>query len=297
MNILLTGATGLIGSALFRHFQSYGHQVYPLTRYPKGDHDIGWDPDSGQLNLANLQDLDAVVHLAGESITGGLWTPKRKNKIFKSRVEGTRLLCNKLNELDRPPRVLLSASGIHYYPFMGGGEFDELGPEGEGFLYEVCKSWEKMTELAGEKGIRVVNLRFSVVLSPKGGALALMLPAFKYGLGGRLGRGQQYMSWIAIDDVVDIIDHCLLDDQLTGPVNVCAPESVTNTDFTRILGEVLRRPTLLPVPEIVVKTLFGQMGRETLLADFRIVPRKLLEGNYTFKYPSLQSALSHLLDR
>jgi uncharacterized protein (TIGR01777 family) len=297
MNILLTGATGLIGSALLNYFQSCGHKVYPLTRYPREDQDIGWNPDSGQLNLTQLQDLDAVVHLAGESITGGLWTPKRKKKILNSRVEGTRLLCSKLTELDRPPRILLSASGIHHYPFMGGGEFDELGPAGEGFLYEVCKSWEKMTELAGEKGIRVVNLRFSLVLSPKGGALALMLPAFKYGLGGRLGRGQQYMSWVAIDDVVDIIDRCLLDDQLTGPVNVCAPESVTNTDFTRILGEVLRRPTLLPLPEIVVKTLFGQMGRETLLADFRIAPRKLLERKYTFKYPSLQPALSHLLDR
>lgn len=296
MNILLTGSTGLIGGELFRHFQSCGHKVYPLTRYPRDGHEVGWKPDSGQLNLNYLQDLDAVVHLAGESITSGPWTQNRKNKILNSRIEGTRLLCSKLTELDRPPKVLLCASGIHYYPFIGGEEFDELGPSGVGFLCDVCKSWEKMTKFATKKGIRVINLRFGVVLSPKGGALAVMLPIFKCGLGGRLGQGKQYMSWIAIDDVVGIIDHCLLDDQLTGPVNVCAPESVTNIDFTRTLGEVLRRPTILPLPEVVVKILFGQMGRETLLADFRIIPRKLLERNFTFKYPSLQSALLNLLD-
>lgn len=297
MNILLTGATGLIGSALSHHLKLCGHTVSPLTRHPKEECDLGWNPDLGQLDLSPLQGLDAVVHLAGESITGGLWTKSRKNKILKSREEGTRLLCNKLTELDPLPRVLLCASGIHYYPFTGGGEFDESGPSGEGFLYEVCKSCESVTNLATENGIRVVNLRFSVVLSPKGGALALMLPAFKLGLGGRVGSGQQSMSWIAIDDVVAIINHCILDDQFTGPVNVCAPNSVINKDFTQFLGEVLGRPTILPLPKIVVKTLFGQMGIETLLADFRIVPRKLLEGNYTFKYPSLPSALSQLLAR
>ena len=297
MDILVTGATGLIGSALLPLLQSCGHTVYPLTRNPKEKHDLGWNPDSGQLNLTHLQALDAVVHLAGENIAGGLWTKSRKNKIFKSREAGTRLLCTKLTELEKSPNVLICASGIHYYPFTGGEAFDESGPDGEGFLYEVCKSWESATKLASEKGLRVVNLRFSVVLSPKGGALALMLPAFKLGLGGRIGHGQQYMSWIAIDDVVKIIYHCLLDDKFAGPVNVCAPGSVMNKDFTRILGDVLRRPTILPLPEIVVKTLFGQMGKETLLADFRIVPRKLLEGNYTFQYPSLRPALLHLLDR
>lgn len=297
MDILVTGATGLIGNALIPYLRASGHNVYALTRNPIGKQDLGWDPDSGQLDLSHFQSLDAVVHLAGENIAGGLWTKARKERIYKSREAGTRLLINNLTALEKLPSVLISASGIHYYPHTGGADYDESGPCGKGFLNEVCQVWEAATAPANEKGVRVVNLRLSVVLSPSGGALAKMLPAFKLGLGGRVGDGRQHMSWIAIDDVVDIIYQCLNDERLQGPVNACSPEVVSNREFTHILGEVLLRPTLVPLPERVVRILLGQLGEETLLADFRVYPRKLLEAGYTFRFSSLKKALSHLLER
>jgi len=296
MRILVTGSTGLIGSALVPFLRAGGHEVVRLARAPlRGEESVVlWDPEGGKLEPSALEGFDAVVHLAGENIAGR-WTAEKKARIRDSRVRGTRLLSETLAQLERPPAVLASASAIGYYGDRGDELLREESPPGRGFLAEVAAQWEAATEPAARRGIRVVCLRFGIVLSPRGGALAQMLPPFRLGLGGPIGSGQQYWSWVAIDDVVRAIHHALGAETLHGPVNVVSPDPVRNREFVRALGRVLGRPTLLPMPALVVRVLFGQMGEELLLSSQRVEPIRLLASGFVFQYPDLDGALRHLL--
>ena len=250
MNVLVSGSSGLVGSALVAALNADGHRVKRLVRAAVRDaeDEVGWDPAGGVLDPAGLEGLDAVVHLAGENIASGRWTTAKKARIRDSRVKGTELLCQTLARLDRPPKTLVSTSAVGYYGDRGDEVLTEDSPPGHGFLAEVCEAWEAATEPAAAKGIRVVRLRIGVVLSPRGGALAKMLPAFKMGLGGRIGNGRQYMSWITLDDLVGVIRFALTNNELSGPVNAVSPNPVTNLEFTKTLGRVLHRPTVLPLP-------------------------------------------------
>ena len=297
MKILITGSSGLIGSALTLSLAAGGDSVTRLVRpgTRPAAAEIVWDPAAGRLDLTSIEGFDAVVHLAGENIAGGRWTPARKQLLRDSRVKSTRLLAGALAALSRPPRVLLSASATGFYGNRGDEAVTETSTPGSGFLAEVCREWEAATEPASAKRIRVVNLRFGVVLSAKGGALAKMLPPFKAGLGGPVGSGRQFMSWIALDDAIGAIRSLLNTDSLAGPVNVVAPESVTNRKFARTLGRVLGRPALLPMPAFAVRLVFGEMGDELLLASARVRPARLEESGYRFLYPELEGALGHIL--
>jgi uncharacterized protein len=298
MNILVTGASGLIGSALVSFLASAGHDVIRLVRsQPRpGEKAARWDPMAGTIETSALEGVEAVVHLAGESLAER-WTPEKKVRIRESRVKGTRLLCESLAQMTTPPRVLVSASAIGYYGDRAGEILSEESAAGRGFLAEVCRAWEAATEPASQKGMRVVPLRFGVVLSGAGGALGKMLPPFRMGLGGVLGSGQQYMSWIALDDAVGAIHHTMMTGSLQGPVNAMAPNAVTNQEFTKTLGKVIGRPTIVPMPAFAVRLMFGEMADEVLLASARVQPAKLLASGYTFRYPELEAALRHLLER
>ena len=302
MKVLVTGSSGLIGSALIPSLTAEGHDVFRLVR-PKssssqsGVSEIRWDPAAGKIETAGLEGLDAVVHLAGESIATGRWTAEQKAKIRDSRIKGTELLCNTLARLAHPPKVMVSASAIGYYGDRGAESLREESPPGSGFLAEVSRQWEAATAAAAQKGVRVVIPRFGMVLSPAGGALAKMLPPFRMGAGGKLGSGKQYMSWVALNDAVGAIHHMLTNNLLKGPVNVVAPNSVTNFEFTKTLGRVLSRPTLAPVPAFAARLAFGEMADALLLASTRVEPAKLLNTGYRFRYPDLEGALRHLLGK
>ena len=244
-----------------------------------------------------LEGLDAVVHLAGDNIAAGRWSDPKKERIRNSRVEGTRLLCDTLAKLDRPPKVLLCASAIGYYGSQGSTLLREDSPAGTGFLAEVCQAWEAATEPARQSGIRVVQLRFGVILSPAGGALAKMLVPFKMGAGGIIGSGQQYLSWIALDDVLGATYHALMSESLAGPVNVVSPNPVTNREFTHTLGKVLGRPTLAPVPGVAARLAFGEMADALFLASARVDPQQLMASDYIFRFPKLSVAFAHLLGK
>jgi uncharacterized protein (TIGR01777 family) len=241
--------------------------------------------------------VDAVVHLAGENIAAGRWTSARKAEIRQSRVEGTRRLCEALARLAQPPRVFVSASAIGFYGDRGAQTLTEESGAGSGFLPDVCREWEAATEPASQAGIRVVNLRFGMVLSPAGGALQKMLPPFKLGLGGRIGSGAQFMSWIAIDDAVGAIHQALSAESLRGPVNAVAPTPVTNAEFARTLARILRRPAFMPVPQFAARLAFGEMADALLLASARVMPVRLQESGYHFRFPELEGALRHMLRR
>ena len=243
-----------------------------------------------------IEGMDAVVHLAGENIGAGRWTRNRKARIFDSRVKGTRLLCESLANLNHPPQALICASAIGYYGSRGTEVMKEGSESGAGFLADVCREWEIATEFIGQAEIRVVNLRMGIVLSLAGGPLEKMLPPFKMGVGGILGNGRQYMSWITLDDAVGAIYHTLLTDSLQGPVNNVAPYPITNREFTKALGHVLRRPTLFPLPSFALRIMFGkEMANELFLSSTRVEPARLLETGYTFQYPELEGALRHVL--
>jgi hypothetical protein len=262
-----------------------------------GAAEIQWDPETGIREPASLEGIDAVVHLAGENIASGRWTPERKARIRDSRVKGTRTLCETLARLTQPPKVLLSASAIGYYGDRGAEPLWEQSIAGEGFLADVCRAWEDATQPAVEKGIRVALLRLGIVLSPSGGALARMLLPFKLGIGGIIGNGKQYMSWITLDDVVGAIHHTLMNDTLRGSVNVVAPYPVTNREFTKTLGRVLGRPTIFPMPAFAARLAFGEMADALLLASARVEPKRLLATNYTFRHAELEEALRHIVGR
>lgn len=297
MNVLVSGATGLIGSALTPELEAAGHRVTRLTRSPKSEADVRWDPEAGTIDAARLEGVDAVVHLAGESIAEGRWTPEKKQRILESRRRGTRLLAETIAALHAPPKVLVSASAVGYYGDRGNELLREESAPGSDFLAEVCKAWEAAADPAREAGIRVVHPRLGIVLSPKGGALGTTLPIFKIGLGGKIGSGRQYWSWVALDDVVGSILHSLTNENVEGPVNVGAPDPPTNAEYTKVLGRVLNRPTLFPLPAPAARIMLGEVADALLLASQRMEPARLKETGYTFRYPRLEGALRHLLGR
>ena len=299
MTIAVSGGSGLVGTSLIPVLTTGGHRVRRLVRGEPAPskQEIGWDPAGGRLNPAELEGVDAVVHLGGESIASGRWNASKRQRIRDSRVESTGLLAKTLTQLRKPPKVLLCASATGYYGDRGEEILTEKAGPGEGFLAGVCQEWEEAAGPAREAGIRVVHLRFGVVLSPKGGALHEMLPLFRLGLGGRLGSGKQYWSWIGIDDAIGIVDYALANEGLTGPVNVATPEPVTNREFTAILAKVLRRPALFPAPAAALRVALGPMADELLLASARVIPEQLLESGYEFRNKDLESALRHLLGK
>lgn len=297
MKILVTGSTGLVGSALVPSLKAKGHQVIRLVRSAPKDkgEEVYWNPEQGTLNAEELIGIEAVVHLAGESIAEGRWTEEKKRRIRESRVKGTTLLSETLAKLKEKPKVLVSASAVGFYGSRAEETLSEQSASGDDFLAAVCREWELSTQAAAQSGVRVVNMRFGVILSREGGALAKMLTPFRMGVGGKLGDGRQYMSWIALDDVVGAIEHALENDTLRGPVNVVAPQAVTNYEFTKTLGGVLSRPTFLSMPAFAARLMFGEMADATLLASQRVEPARLKETGFVFKYPELEGALKHVL--
>lgn len=309
MKVLVSGASGLLGSALVPFLTTGGHSVVRLARAASANQSssvsqadsigeqIVWSPDTGDPDPRMLEGMDAVVHLAGENITSGRWTARFKRLVRDSRVIGTQRLCNALARCVRPPKVFLCASAIGYYGSRGAERLTEESSAGDGFLADVCRDWEAATEGLAATGSRIVCLRIGVVLSPAGGALKKMLLPFQLGLGGVIGNGNQYMSWIALDDVVGAIHHALLHDAVSGPVNVVSPQPVTNRDYTRTLGKVLARPTVLPVPAFAARLALGEAADALLLASTRVEPALLTRTGYEFRYPTLDSALRHLLGK
>ena len=308
MKVLVSGASGLVGSALIPFLTTGGHRVTRLVRKARleqgrkdgasvGDGEVAWSPAAGTIERAGLEGFDAVVHLAGENIAAGRWTPERKRRIRDSRVKGTRLLCQALTQCAQPPRVFVGASAIGYYGDRGDATLTEESAAGEGFLAEVCRDWEAATAGLTDAGIRTALLRVGVVLSPAGGALKKMLLPFRLGLGGVIGAGSQYMSCIALDDVVGVIQHAITHDEVSGPINTVCPEAVTNREYTRTLGTVLGRPTVFPVPAVAARFVLGELADALLLASTRVEPRTLLRTGYEFRYPRLESALRHVLGK
>lgn len=296
MKILLTGVTGLIGSALRPVLLAGGDHVIELRRRAVAGQETraAWDLESGVVDLRRCGPLEGVVHLAGETIAQR-WTPAAKARIRDSRVRGTRILCEALAKMSQPPEVLVCASATGFYGNRGDEVLDEQSAPGKGFLADLCREWEAAAAPARDRGIRTVHLRLGIVLTPKGGALAKMLPAFRLGLGGPLGDGEQYWSWITLDDLLRVVLHALKDERLSGPVNVVAPQAVTNREFAEVLGAVLRRPSFLRVPAFAVRFLFGEMGEETVLASAKVRPATLGQSGFVFAFPELASSLRHLL--
>lgn len=301
MKIIVTGSTGLIGSALVASLLARGDEVTCLVRERRaaprvgGTREVLWSPSRGELNAAELEGHDAAIHLAGDPIAEGRWTDEKKRRILESRVQGTTLLADSLARLAAPPRVLLTASAVGYYGDRGAELLTEASASGTDFLSGVCREWEASAEAARAAGIRVVRLRFGVVLSGAGGALTKMLTPFKMGVGGKIGSGSQYMSWIAIDDAVGAILHALAHEEVQGALNVVAPRAVTNAEFTKTLGGVLGRPTIFFVPAFAARLAFGEMADAALLASQRAEPAQLKATGYVFKYPELEAALRHVL--
>ncbi len=301
MKIIVTGASGLIGSALVSSLLTQGHQVTTLVRQESQQRTqmdvnaVPWNPTAGELDAARLVGHDAAVHLAGESIAEGRWTDEKKRRIRASRIESTRLLAESLAQLQTRPHTFVCASAIGYYGDRGAEVLTEASAPGTDFLAQVCREWEEASEPARAAGIRTVNLRFGVVLSEAGGALAKMLTPFKLGVGGRIGSGKQYMSWIALDDAVGAIAHALTNESVAGPVNVVAPQPVTNSEFTKALGHALGRPTIFPVPAFGLRLALGEMADALLLSSARVEPAQLKATGYQFNYPQLDAALRHVL--
>ena len=299
MHVGITGASGLIGTALTEHLRAGGHDTTPLVRRTPSAREIGWDPSAGVLDAADLASLDAVVHLAGAGIGDHRWTDEYKKTLLQSRTDSTTLISTTMAELgDAGPKVLLSGSAIGFYGERGEEIVDETSPTGQGFLAEICQAWEANTSPAEAAGVRVAHLRTGIVLTPDGGALRKMLPLFKLGAGGRFGSGDQWMSWISITDEVRAIEHLLTAD-VEGPVNLTAPNPVRNREFADTLGDVLNRPTFLPVPRFGPKLLLGGELADALLFDGqRVAPGVLTaDADFSFAHPDLASALRAVLDR
>ncbi|HEU4569865.1 MAG TPA: TIGR01777 family oxidoreductase [Gemmatimonadales bacterium] len=296
LHIAITGASGLIGRQLEAFLTTGGHRVTRLVRGTPRPGEVRWDP-AGDWDAAPLDGVDAVVHLAGEGIAAGRWTEERKRRIRESRARGTRSLVTALARRPHPPRTFISASAVGIYGDRGDEPLTEAAPPGTDFLATVGREWEAAAAPIAAAGARVVQLRFGVVLSPAGGALAKMLPAFRAGVAGRLGSGHQRFPWIALDDALYLIHAALLDDRYTGALNATAPDTPTNAEFTATLGRVLRRPTLLPVPAVALKLLFGEMAEATILAGQRVVPERLTALGFRWRYPALEGALRHALGR
>jgi uncharacterized protein (TIGR01777 family) len=296
MDVAVTGSHGLIGTALLPRLRAEGHRVVRLVRgAPEGSDDVRWDPAAGTIDAASLEGVDAVVHLAGAGIGDKKWTPARKQLILESRTQGTGLLARTLADLDRPPRVLLSGSAVGYYGNRGAEELSEESSPGTDFAAEVCRAWEAATAPAEAAGIRVVQLRTGIVLARQGGVLGRLLLPFKLGLGGRIGSGEQYTSWITIDDHLAALFHLLSADSIRGPVNVCAPNPVTNAEFTRALGAAVHRPTLLPTPLLPLKVVYGSELVQVLTEGQRVFPRVLERNGHEFAHTTIDDALRAVL--
>lgn len=292
MKIMVTGATGLVGSRLVPLLKQEGHEVVTLTRRtPRSSTERQWDP-GGILPAGTLQGIEVIVHLAGENIGDGRWTAAKKQRIRDSRVVGTRLLAEAAAATGGAVKAFLCASAIGFYGHRGNEELTEASPVGSGFLAEVCRDWEAATEPARQAGVRVVQLRMGVVLSAAGGALAKMLLPFKMGVGGVVGSGSQYMSWLTVDEAARIYAFAVQHPDLQGPVNAVAPQAVTNTEFTKALGRVLHRPTVFPLPAFAARLAFGEMADELLLGSTRVIPTRLQVAGYQFQSPEIESALT-----
>jgi uncharacterized protein (TIGR01777 family) len=298
MDVVVSGSSGLIGSALVESLEQSGHRAIRLVRHDAtGPDAIRWDPEAGTIDAAALEGVDAVVHLAGEGIATKRWSDEQKRRILDSRTRGTSLLAATLARLDRKPSVLVSASAIGFYGERGDAVLTESEPGAHSFLGELVTAWEAAASPAADAGIRVVHPRTGIVLSTKGGALAEALPLFKFGLGGRFGSGRQWWSWISLADEIRAL-RWVLDHDLSGPVNFTAPEPVTNAEFTKALGEVLHRPTILPVPKFGPAVKLGrELAQELLYTSSRVVPTKLLASGFTFEHEDIHSAFRSVLAR
>jgi uncharacterized protein (TIGR01777 family) len=296
MKIAITGTSGLIGSELVPSLRANGHTVVRLVRRPvTADDESTWNPALGEVDDELLATCDAIIHLAGENVASGRWTERRRHAIPSSRVQGLRTLTDALGHCRQRPTVLVSASATGYYGDRGDELLDEHSTAGDGFLAGVCCEWEAGLKPVAAMGVRTVAVRIGLVLSCKGGALAKMSPVFRLGLGGRLGHGRQWMSWIAMDDLLQVFHRVLTHDTMCGPINAVAPHPVRNLEFTRILAGVLKRPAVLPVPAVVMRLVFGRMADEALLASVRAEPRRLRESGFIHQFPDLQPALHRML--
>lgn len=298
LTVAVSGAGGLIGGPLCSLLAAGGHSVLRLVRRPRTAPDEAqWDPARGIVDLDRLSGVSAAVHLAGENTAGGRWTRRRKEAIRSSRVDATRALVSSLSRLEHRPATFVCASAVGIYGDRNDEVLTETSPPGRGFLAQVCQDWEREAQVAASHGLRCVNLRFGVVLTPAGGMLGRLLPLFRWGLGGPVGRGDQYVSWVALDDALGAIQHALLDERVCGPVNVVAPQAVTSREFAQTLGRVLHRPAYFRVPAIATRAAFGQLADELILASTRATPEVLLRTGYSFHQPALEDALRHLLGR
>lgn len=298
MRIAVTGSSGLIGSAVVARLEAEGHDVLRLVRSAAtGPGQVQWDPSSGSIDAAALSGVDGAVHLAGEGIGTKRWTPAQKQKILDSRVKGTRLLAETLAALDPRPSVLVSGSAVGYYGLRGDEILTERSDPGSGFLAEVTQQWEAATLAAGQAGVRTVHLRTGIVLDSRGGALAKVLPLFRLGLGGKLGRGDQWWSWITLEDEARLIVHLLTED-VSGPVNATAPEPATNAEITKVLGRALHRPAVLPAPRLALRVAMGpELTEEVILAGQRALPVVAQESGFEFRHPHLEGGIRHVLSR
>ena len=299
MKILISGASGLVGKHLIPTLLAKGHEVHRLVRVkPNGADEIRWDAEKGFTigEQAKLENFEAVVHLAGDNVASENWSDEKKRRIKESRATGTRVLVDALKAVKNPPKHFISASAIGFYGNRGDEILNEDSAAGEGFLPEVCAAWEEEIRRAETFPARVVFLRIGVVLAKDGGALEKMLTPFKFGVGGVVGSGKQWMSWIALDDLVKIIHFTLENENINGAVNAVAPVAATNQEFTKTLGKVLGRPTFLPVPEFAIKALFGEMGETLLLQGARVSPQKLLNAKFNFDFTNLETTMKHVLD-
>ncbi len=296
--VAISGASGLVGTALTALLHAEGKSVLAMTRKDGGSYQdsIRWDPATGLTNPTRLESVDAVVHLAGESIAAGRWNSAMKSKIRTSRIEGTRSLVKSIAAVEKRPKVLVCASAIGFYGDRGAAELEESSAAGTGFLPDVCREWEAEANAAKDLGVRVVNVRIGVVLSPKGGALAKMILPFKLGLGGIVGPGTQYWSWIGLSDLVRVIAFCMNNESVAGPVNAVSPTPLTNKEFTKEIGKALKRPTVFPLPAFMAKIVLGEMADALLLSSARVLPKALQKSGFEFQHPDLAECLKHELN-
>ena len=295
MKILIAGASGLVGSALVSKLKAEGAEVTPLVRSEAKSGEIEWHPDRGSIDAPALEGFDAVINLAGDGIAKGRWTEEKKRRILDSRVNGTRLLSETMANLSRKPATFINASAVGFYGSRGDELVDEESGPGEGFLAGVCRQWESATTLAEQAGIRVVKLRLGVILTKDGGIMGSMLGPFKLGLGGKVGSGEQVISWVAMDDVAGVISFILQNDSVRGPVNAVAPQPVTNEEFTKTLGRVLSRPTFMAMPAFAARLAFGEMADEMMLSSTRVAAKVLNGAGFRFQYPELEGAVRAML--
>lgn len=294
MNILITGASGLIGSKLVEHFVNEGHSMFSLQRNKNSDSTSFWNFDRLNAEGSSLK-FDAVIHLAGENIADGRWTRRKKALILNSRIDGTKELAEFCSALHHKPEVFISASAIGYYGDQGDTILEETSSTGTNFVAEVCREWEKASRTAQEAGVRVVNVRIGMVLSGKGGTLSTMLPSFKLGIAGIVGDGKQYVSWVDIRDIVSITHFIINEPTISGPVNLVSPHPATNYEFTKALGKVLNKPTIMRMPAFVARTVLGQMGSELVLSSTRVMPKVLTDKGYSFVAENLEESIQYCL--